>query len=79
MDDGFQTRSEAEDLWQQMQLNPFTLSAAFVGKELIIETRENFRQQRGTDYELIEFHKLLLSFGSPPIHYLNNLLLQATF
>ncbi|MBD3276400.1 MAG: DUF885 family protein, partial [Candidatus Marinimicrobia bacterium] len=79
MDDGFLTRSEAEDLWQQIQLNPFRLSAAFVGKELIIETRENFRQQRGTDYELIEFHKLLLSFGSPPIHYLNNLLLQATF
>jgi len=79
MDDGFQTRSEAEDLWLQIQLNPFTLSAAFVGKELIIETRENFRQRRGTDYELIEFHKLLLSFGSPPIHYLNNLLLQATF
>lgn len=79
MDDGFQTRSEAEALWQQIQLNPFSLSAAFVGKELIIETRDNFRQGRGTDYELIEFHKLLLSFGSPPIHYLNNLLLQATF
>ena len=79
MDDGFQTRSEAEDLWQQIQLTPFTLSAAFVGKELIIETRENFRQRRGTNYELIEFHKLLLSFGSPPIHYLNNLLMQATF
>jgi len=47
--------------------NPTYPSSYLVGKTLIQELREKWRQQQGSAYSLKEFHDRLLSYGSPPV------------
>jgi hypothetical protein len=47
--------------------NPTYPSSYLVGKTLIQELREQWRQRMGQSYSLKAFHDQLLSFGSPPV------------
>lgn len=47
--------------------NPTYPSSYLVGKTLIQELREKWRQQQGSAYSLKTFHDRLLSYGSPPV------------
>jgi uncharacterized protein (DUF885 family) len=47
--------------------NPTYPSSYLVGKTLIQELREQWRQREGQAYSLKAFHDRLLSFGSPPV------------
>ncbi len=47
--------------------NPTYPSSYLVGKTLIQQLREEWRQQQGSAYSLKAFHDTLLSYGSPPV------------
>jgi uncharacterized protein (DUF885 family) len=47
--------------------NPTYPSSYLVGKTLIQQLREKWRQRRGSGYTLKAFHDRLLSYGSPPV------------
>jgi len=47
--------------------NPTYPSSYLVGKTLIQELREEWRQRQGAFYSLKAFHDRLLSYGSPPV------------
>jgi hypothetical protein len=47
--------------------NPTYPSSYLVGKTLIQELREQWRQLQGSSYSLKAFHDRLLSYGSPPV------------
>ena len=47
-----------------------------LGKLMIKKLREDYKKEKGENFNLKEFHDTLLSFGSPPITVLRNLILE---
>ncbi len=58
--------------------NPTYPSSYLVGKTLIQQLRDRWRQQRGSDYTLKSFHDRLLSYGSPPVKLIAERMLSET-
>lgn len=58
--------------------NPTYPSSYLVGKTLIQQLRDRWRQQRGSDYTLKSFHDRLLSYGSPPVKLIAERMLTET-
>lgn len=47
-----------------------------LGKIMIKKLRDDYRKEKGENFNLKEFHDKLLSFGSPPITVLRNIMLK---
>ena len=47
-----------------------------LGILMIKKLREDYKKEKGENFNLKEFHDTLLSFGSPPITVLRNLILE---
>ncbi|MBS1271103.1 MAG: hypothetical protein MAGBODY4_00232 [Candidatus Marinimicrobia bacterium] len=73
--EGFMETGTAEMVWRRVQLRPVLASADYIGKELILDLRRRYQQRVAQDFSLNQFHKQLLSFGSPPVKYLRSRLL----
>lgn len=76
MNEGFQEESEAKAKWVRAQLSSTQLSSYYVGATAIFDLREKYMEKMGDDFDLKSFHESLLSHGSPPVMYLNELLLS---
>jgi uncharacterized protein (DUF885 family) len=57
--------------------NPTYPSSYLVGKTLIQDLREQWRQRQGSSYGLKGFHDRLLSYGSPPVKLVAERMLAA--
>ncbi len=77
--EGFQERTAAELRWNYLIMNPVDASASFVGESEILSLRDAFKQSNERDYSLMDFHKRFLSYGSPPIKYLRQMLLEGAY
>ncbi|UCB51537.1 MAG: DUF885 domain-containing protein [Candidatus Zixiibacteriota bacterium] len=75
IDEGFQERSEAEGKWVRASLTSTQLSTYFVGFQEIMDLERAYREKVGEDFSQKEFNHKLLSYGSPPVRFLREIIL----
>ncbi len=76
MNRAFQERAEAEGKWRRATLSQVQLTSYFTGYTEIWNLREEWKEQKGDDYDLREFHETFLSYGSSPVKYIRELMLE---
>jgi uncharacterized protein (DUF885 family) len=72
----FQEEREAAGKWRRAQLAFTQLSTYFVGFQEHLETRRAAQAAWGPAFDLKRYHDGILSFGSPPMRYARQLLLD---
>jgi uncharacterized protein (DUF885 family) len=74
--DTFQEEREASAKWVRAQLTAAQLPTYFVGAQEHLTLRDETRAKWGKAYTLKRYHDAVLSFGSPPVRYVRELLLD---
>ncbi|NIM97627.1 MAG: DUF885 family protein [candidate division Zixibacteria bacterium] len=78
MEEGFQERSEAEGKWVRASLTSTQLSTYFVGFQEVLDLEKAYREKVGENFSQKEFNRKLLSYGSPPVRFLREIILQGS-
>lgn len=73
----FQQEAEAEAKWRRARLSQVQLCSYFTGYYEIMELRKEIQKQMENDFDLREFHEEFLSYGSAPVKYIRQLMLQS--
>jgi uncharacterized protein (DUF885 family) len=76
MDEAFQQQAEAEGKWKRVSVTQVQLCCYFTGYTEIYDFRQELKTKMGKDFKLKEFHENFLSFGSSPVKYIRELMLQ---
>ena len=71
---GFQEQSEAAGKWVRAQLTSAQLSTYFVGYLEHADLRSEAERRAGKDFELRRYHDQALSYGSPPVRFVRQLM-----
>jgi uncharacterized protein (DUF885 family) len=74
MKEGFQQEGEAVAKWKRARLSSSQLSTYFVGVTEHLEMRERAKARAGISFDLKKYNDTVLSFGSPPVKYVRELL-----
>ncbi|HEY6923926.1 MAG TPA: DUF885 domain-containing protein [Steroidobacteraceae bacterium] len=74
--DTFQEEREASAKWVRVQLTAAQLPTYFVGAQEHLALREEMRRKWGKTFTLERYHDAVLSYGSPPVRYVRELLLD---
>jgi uncharacterized protein (DUF885 family) len=74
MHDTFQEEREAAAKWVRAQLTSTQLPTYFVGVQEHLALRAEARQRWASNFTLERYHDTLLSFGSPPVRYVRELM-----
>jgi uncharacterized protein (DUF885 family) len=74
--DTFQEEREAAAKWVRAQLTAAQLPTYFVGVQEHLALREEARKKWGKSFTLKRYHDSVLSFGSPPVRYVRELVLD---
>jgi uncharacterized protein (DUF885 family) len=78
MKEGFQEEGEAAGKWKRARLTSAQLSTYFVGVSEHLDLREAEKNKLGDQFELKKYNDQVISYGSPPVKYVRELLLQGT-
>jgi len=76
MDEAFQQKAEAEGKWRRVSLTQVQLCSYFTGFTEIYDLREELKQKMGDKFNLKAFHEKFLSYGSTPVKYIRELMLE---
>jgi len=71
--DTFQEEREASAKWVRAQLSAAQLPTYFVGVQEHLALREEARQRWGAGFTLKRYNDQVLSYGSPPVRYVRDL------
>jgi uncharacterized protein (DUF885 family) len=74
--DTFQEEREASSKWVRAQLTAAQLPTYFVGVQEHLALREEVRRKWAKTFTLKRYHDTVLSFGSPPVRYARELVLD---
>lgn len=74
--DTFQQEREAAGKWVRAQLTAAQLPTYFVGVQEHLALREEARKAWGKDFTLKRYHDAVLAYGSPPVRYVRELMLD---
>jgi uncharacterized protein (DUF885 family) len=74
--DTFQQEREAAGKWVRAQLTAAQLPTYFVGVQEHLALREEARKIWGSDFTLKRYHDAVLGYGSPPVRYVRDLMLE---
>ena len=74
--EAFQQIAEAEGKWKRVTLSQVQLCSYFAGYTEIHNFREELKKKKGTAFNLKKFHEKFLSYGSAPVKYISDLMLQ---
>jgi uncharacterized protein (DUF885 family) len=74
--DTFQQEREAAGKWVRVQLTAAQLPTYFVGVQEHLALREEAKKAWGKDFTLKRYHDAVLAFGSPPVRYARELMLE---
>lgn len=74
--EAFQETAEATGKWKRATLSQVQLSSYFTGFQEIVNLREELKQQQGDRFDLKAFHEEFLSYGSAPVRFIRELMLQ---
>jgi uncharacterized protein (DUF885 family) len=72
--DTFQEEREAASKWTRAQLTSAQLPTYFVGVQEHLSLREEAKQRWGARFSLKQYHDRVLSYGSPPVRYVRDLI-----
>jgi uncharacterized protein (DUF885 family) len=72
--DAFQEEREASGKWVRAQLSVAQLPTYFVGFQEHFALREEAKHRWGKDFTLKRYHDTVLSYGSPPVRYVRELM-----
>jgi uncharacterized protein (DUF885 family) len=72
--EGFQQEGEAVAKWKRARITSTQLSTYFVGVSEHLDMRERAKAKAGTSFELKKYNDSVISFGSPPVKYVRQLL-----
>jgi uncharacterized protein (DUF885 family) len=73
---GFQEESEARGKIVRASLTSTQLVTYFVGLQGVVEIERLYREKHGSSFTPKAFNERLLSFGSPPLAYLKEMVLE---
>ncbi|MCG9731083.1 DUF885 domain-containing protein [Shewanella sp. Isolate13] len=76
MNEAFQQRAEAEGKWRRATLSQVQLTSYYSGYREIYDFREEYKTKKGDDFDLKAFHEEFLSYGSAPVKYIRELMLN---
>ena len=76
MHDTFQQEREAAGKWVRVQLTAAQLPTYFVGVQEHLALREEAKKAWGKDFTLKRYHDAVLAYGSPPVRYARELMLD---
>ncbi len=74
MKEGFQQEGEAVAKWKRARLSSTQLSTYFVGASEHFDLRERAKKKDGAKFDLKKYNDTVLSFGSPPVKYVRELM-----
>jgi uncharacterized protein (DUF885 family) len=76
MNEAFQEEAEARGKWKRATLSQVQLCSYFTGYTEIYELREEMKQVLGEQFKLKDFHEKFLSYGSAPVKYIREMMLN---
>jgi len=74
----FQQEGEAVAKWKRARLTSAQLSTYFVGATEHLDLRAAEQKKLGSDFNLKKYNDQVISYGSPPVKYVRELMLQGT-
>lgn len=74
MKEAFQEEGEAHAKWKRARLTSAQLSTYFVGATEHLDLRERAKSKDGASFNLQKYNDTVLSFGSPPVKYVRELM-----
>ena len=74
----FQQEGEAVAKWKRARLTSAQLSTYFVGATEHLDLRAAEEKKIGRDFDLKKYNDQVISYGSPPVKYVRELMLQGT-
>ena len=74
MKEGFQTEGEAVGKWKRARLTSAQLSTYFVGAAEHLDLRDKAKARDGAAFDLKKYNDTVISFGSPPVKYVRELM-----
>jgi uncharacterized protein (DUF885 family) len=74
IDSGFQEEREAAGKWTRAQLTSAQLPVYFVGAQEHLALRAEAEQRLGAGFSLHDYHDKVLSYGSPPVRFVRQLM-----
>ena len=74
VNDGFQEKGEATLKWNRARLTSAQLSSYFVGVTEHLDLRERAKAKAGENFNLKKYNDTVISFGSPPVKYVRELM-----
>jgi uncharacterized protein (DUF885 family) len=75
-EDAFQEEREAAGKWTRAQLTSAQLPTYFVGAREHMALRAEVQKLRGAQFNLKAYHDQVLSYGSPPVRFVRQLMLD---
>ena len=74
--EGFQQQAEADGKWKRVTLSQVQLCSYYTGFNEIYELRDVVKKKEGSKFNLKGFHEKFLSYGSAPVKYIKELMLE---
>jgi uncharacterized protein (DUF885 family) len=74
--EAFQQQAEAEGKWKRVSVTSVQLTSYFSGYKAIYDLREEVKKREGNKFNLRVFNEKFLSYGSAPVKYISELMLN---
>ncbi len=74
--EAFQQEAEAEGKWRRATLTQVQLCSYFTGYTEIYDFKEMQKKELGSKFDLKNFHETFLSYGSAPVKYVKELMIN---
>ena len=74
--EAFQQQAEAEGKWKRVSVSNVQLTSYYTGYKEIIDLRRDYKVKLGERFDLKAFHEKFLSYGSAPVKYIKELMLE---
>jgi uncharacterized protein (DUF885 family) len=76
VDECFQTNAQAEEKYHRATVSQVQLCSYYTGSTAIQSLREDYKKKMGDKYSLKDFHEKFLSYGSSPVKYIRERMMQ---
>jgi len=76
MDGAFQQQAEAEGKWHRASISQVQLTSYYSGYRDIYDLRTEYKTMKGSEYNVKDFHDKFLSFGSAPVKFIRQLMIN---
>jgi uncharacterized protein (DUF885 family) len=76
VNEAFQEPAQVEEKYKRARLSQVQLCSYFNGATDIVSLRDAYKEKKGSNFSLEDFHERFLSYGSAPVKYIRELMLQ---